>query len=311
MKIQLAFFLMLYCCMRSSAQMSEFAPIGASWWYNNFKETSLGYTVVEAVDDTIINSHTYRVLDEVYHHIDFSESGFPVVEEHQTYEYIRQSDSIIYYLQGETEYILYDFGAEIGDEWLIGGDGPGAEVDDCDTVGMVQVTQKYDTVVAGFDLKVIKTETIDGSAWTFRNYPILEKFGSLQYVLPDANCVSLFENFKPGPLRCYQDNETSIIKFSETECDHINYYLNISSDDKSVYYIYPSPAYKDIFLEFNTTTAPEVILTEISGTKRSLTFDKMTSNTFSADISFLPPGIYFITILVDKNPIGTQKIIKL
>lgn len=311
MKIKLTFFLMLYCCLRSSGQMSEFAPIGAKWWYGYNEISATGYVIIESTGDTIIAGNSCRVLTKTKHFIDLA---WPDPEEHvfsMGEDYIFQDDSIIYYYSDGSFWTLYDFTASVGDTWQVYYNDPDViYYSECDSTGTLEVVTSTDTLIAGTTFKKLTTQSLPGSLWSFDNSEILEKTGSLFYLFPSVtNCISVTDLAYPAPLRCYEDNTIGLIKFSEEECDYI--YLGISETSKSAFSIWPNPTEETVHLKGDLEADMQITLTDITGKEIPVYLIRSADNILSADISFLPAGIYLITVLEDHNPIGTQKLIKL
>lgn len=298
--------------LQLNAQTFEFAPIGASWWYNSNEISAVGYMQIESVGDTVILSKLCRILKKTKHYIDLSSPDHDEHTYEAGYEYIFQDDSLIYYYSDGTFWTLYDFTASVGDTWQVYYNDPDViSLSECDSLGTIEVTERSDTIIDGFNLIKMQTQHYPGSLWSFYEHDILERIGSLFYLFPGVtnDCISSTDNYVPGPLRCYQDAEIGMVKFSEEECDYI--YLGVSEISDNLFNIWPNPADGIIYVRGNYTEDVQLEFSDITGKNIPVNALRSSADILSANISFLPAGIYFINIYDENIYIGTQKILKL
>lgn len=202
---------------------TEFAPVGAEWYYNYNNFWNVGYVKITSESDTIIDNVFCKKLVKsihVYDYVSYNEKKGVF-----GYEYLTQiNDSVMIYSDGEFKK-LYDFSAEIGDTLLIPGLGHYEEF----THGTAVVTGKGFMEFEGESLRYIDLKHLEDTPWQFscyHNYDngyntarICEKIGNISgYLLPEKYFI--VDDDEGGALRCYSEGELSL-KFTDEECDYV------------------------------------------------------------------------------------------
>ena len=222
-KNNLIILLLLLVISYNLKAQTEFAPVGAEWYYNYNNFATRGYVKIKSESDTIIDSVFCKKLVKSIHVYDFisdktSEGVFGS-------EYIAQlNDSIMIYFDGEFKK-LYDFSAEIGDTLIIPELGHYEEF----TYGNAVVTGKGFMEFEGESLRYIDLKHLEDTPWQFscyHNYDngyntarICEKIGNISgYLLPEKYFI--VDDDEGGALRCYSEGELSL-KFTDEECDYV------------------------------------------------------------------------------------------
>lgn len=81
------------------------------------------------------------------------------------------------------------------------------------------------------------------------------------------------------------------------------------SDQAASFSVFPNPAGNQIQIQYPAINGKtQVIITDLSG--RTIHSSLIVKNQTSVDISIVPSGIYFLTLLTDKTNLGTVKLIK-
>ncbi len=184
----------------SFAQVAEFAPVGAEWYYSeeDFLPAPffLQYPhIVEVVGKEMYQGKLCSKLVGV--------NSATVPEPLYVYA---ENDSVFFYslVSGRFE-MLYDFGAGAGDTWVIGGLD---KFDSPDTL-TVQVDSVSEWIVDGTPLKVLHlAPTFLFYDWGF---DIIAGIGNTFFLTPD---YGLYEG-GPFGLRCYTDpnNEFHFVSY--------------------------------------------------------------------------------------------------
>lgn len=120
-------------------------------------------------------------------------------------------------------------------------------------------------------------------------------------------------NHEEGENPCLEKNvsDSTFIFLKQSECHSAENteLLTTSIDTVSTYKLYPNPASKEVFLNFNNRFLPQKIqIIDFSG-KVISEIDK-PKNGLKIDISNLNEGLYFF-IIIYNNEIYTEKIIKI
>ncbi|RMG85120.1 MAG: hypothetical protein D6714_06590 [Bacteroidetes bacterium] len=157
----------------------NWAPVGAKWTYTytKFWSPEISYNIVESVGDTTINGKSCRILRSEKEACDMPwEDGNQV----DFYMY-DENDTVYYYNPDLNDFtILYDFNAQVGDEWIT--EMPQSQFNVADVPVFVRVDSVGIVAAAGMDLKIWHvTYYVNGGG--FQNQyksAIVEKWGDLQ-----------------------------------------------------------------------------------------------------------------------------------
>lgn len=306
-KNNLIILLLLLVVSYNLKAQTEFAPVGAEWYYNYNNFWNVGYVKITSESDTIIDNVFCKKLVKsihVYDYVSYNEKKGVF-----GYEYLTQiNDSVMIYSDGEFKK-LYDFSAEIGDTLLIPGLGHYEEF----THGTAVVTGKGFMEFEGESLRYIDLKHLEDTPWQFscyHNYDngyntarICEKIGNISgYLLPEKYFI--VDDDEGGALRCYSDNETSIT-FSKEECDYVPQKDDVDEISASdIIKIYPNPTSNNITIELTEENNTIDIYDNIGKRVNSFQTDNKLINI---DISDYPSGLYLFTI--NNNSI-VKKIIK-
>ena len=222
-KNNLIILLLLLVVSYNLKAQTEFAPVGAEWYYNYNNFWNVGYVKITSESDTIIDNVFCKKLVKsihVYDYVSYNEKKGVF-----GYEYLTQiNDSVMIYSDGEFKK-LYDFSAEIGDTLLIPELGHYEEF----THGTAVVTGKGFMEFEGESLRYIDLKHLEDTPWQFscyHNYDngyntarICEKIGNISgYLLPEKYFI--VDDDEGGALRCYSEGELSL-KFTDEECDYV------------------------------------------------------------------------------------------
>ena len=121
LKQKVLLLLLLAAAGATKGQSHEFAPVGAEWHYGRQTMFTWGYIRISVEKDTIIDGRSFSVLHKEEHGFNYySQSlySFNIGREYITQE----NGSILVYRKGGL-FKLFDFDANIGDSWIIPGEG--------------------------------------------------------------------------------------------------------------------------------------------------------------------------------------------
>ncbi len=269
-------------------QTNEFAPVGAKWWYDFSDGSAEGYKLLESIGDTIIGSKNCRVIGSTLYKKDLAYPAPTVDTVKQDNIYVYSDSGVVYSFTMGMFYQLYDFNSSIGNVWEVGGvstDGI------CDSVGEVVVDSVNFITIGGFELLQMHTSAVGADYWGFGSKAILEKIGSLNYLLPiPSNC--LFDFYPGGPLRCYYDNTIGYYQIdSSITCDFVTEIPDEFSEPS--FYLWPNPINNllNVSLE-NEMQNCLLSIFNLQGEK--LYCNEMKQSVIQVDMSHYPSGIYVI-----------------
>ncbi len=278
---------------------------GAKWYYSYVNFSTTGYVHVECSGDTTLidvsTSREYqncKILSKSRYTFDFISGNYN--SESLGNEYIwSNEDSVLIYRHNKF-YLLYNFSAEIGDEWTI----PETYYSGCDTIGRIVVTGKGDTLIHSEMLRYIDVIPKESSNWSIRG-KVIEKIGPIEwYMLPETEgCIA--DLFEGGIFRCFQDGLFEYQSGITPYCDYIvSTPENIS---EKLINIFPNPAKNSLMVHFANSVNVQIIIIDLFGHEvyRSSAFEDLTK----IDVSKLSRGLYTVRITDNKQIFMTNKII--
>ncbi len=311
------FLLILFLGFNNAIAQTEFAPIGAEWY---FSEPNAGYASDYDYDyqryiskkDTLIDGKTCRLITNRFYpsEIIYGENG----------------SVYYYYLNGFRK--IFDFTAKEGDT-----------IDfefKCNTLKSLAPS---DTVVTlQCVVESITTETVDGNAIKTFQTVFVENEELDFLILPVYhNYTEIFGRtrirfnefipvltgfYEPAiygyrNMRCYHDHNIDYIaswwKEKDKPCDE-PFSLSIKDyDSNSLLNIYPNPAKDKLNIQFSENFNSEGIIIAIYDEMGKLVSEKeyFSKPEISIDISNLSIGYYLLKINNKKNKVLTHKFIKL
>lgn len=291
MKKTLFFLVFISIAVENYAQ--EFAPIGAIWHYTQgtINPDLTSFKTIESVSDTTINGISCKKLIEVERYLDTSDINY-----HYMYS---NNDSVFFFAQNNF-HLLYDFGANSGDtiilDYFITGYGTPLKMI-IDSTGTI--------MVSGQARKIQYIKCGDGFFIEFGNN-VIEGIGNTYFMFPT------YDGTMDGPLRCYQDDSTSLFMnpfhinygWNHQDCEEIITGIEETKSIENVS-IYPIPA-KNIISVKNIDKETAFRIFNINGI---LILQGIITESSKINIEEFIEGIYFIE-LTNNDIFTVRKIIK-
>ncbi|MBO7529270.1 MAG: T9SS type A sorting domain-containing protein [Bacteroidales bacterium] len=253
-------------------------PIGTEWYYEITNDNgSVTYQYLECAADTTINDHPIHILVIINTLYDKSD----II----THEYIYEEYNKVYWWNktlGEFT-TLYDFSAEVGDEWEI-------------KVGNESITMHVDAVepydYEGQTLKLLRVS----DANDIFSGEIVCGIGHLTSFFPEK---LMSKGYRVENIRCFWQDGELIYQNGDQDCDEIyeQHHLGVDEiDAENEFVIYPNPSHNVLFVKtcHGASLQSEYRITNIMG--QTLMTGEITSENQQIDVSSLPKGIYFITV---------------
>jgi len=278
----LFFPLPLHCCLFAQ---TEFAPVGATWYYTWGGTTGFGYEKMISEKDTIFNETDWKKLTHEVNGYDVITHQFFTITLPPAFVY---QDSFRYYFYfNEQTYLLYDFNAQPGDTFT-------TLYDPFWDLQVNKITVTVDSIgiqnINAVDLKWIKVSSPNYSEWPW-SVRIYEKLGSLCYMFALWDSP-LNEGYYQ--LRCYDDSDFGHYETGvASACDEI--FSGIAEIENNYFSIAPNPA-RDIIAVGSDANlfGSEIDIYNVIGSKmKSSTF---TNSPTEVSISDLSNGIYFVRV---------------
>ncbi|MBO7470095.1 MAG: T9SS type A sorting domain-containing protein [Bacteroidales bacterium] len=255
-------------------------PIGTEWYYEITNDNgSVTYQYLECAADTTINDKPIHILVRI--NTLYDKEKYDVT----THEYIYEEYNKVYWWNktlGEFT-TLYDFGAEVGDEWEI-------------KVGNESITMHVDAVepydYEGQTLKLLRVS----DANDIFSGDIICGIGHLTSFFPEK---LMNKGYRVENIRCFWQDGELVYQNGDQDCDEIyeQHHLGVDEiDAENEFVIYPNPSHNVLFVKtcHGASLQSEYRITNIMG--QTLMTGEITSENQQIDVSSLPKGIYFITV---------------
>lgn len=283
---------------RSTAQVTDFAPLGAKWYYSEIQwipvpPVKTYPNIVEVVSKEMYQGKLCSKLVNTSI-ITGPSATFP----HPLYVYT-QNDSVMFYsdFSGQFE-LLYNFGAQAGESWIIGGLNT--------TIGVDTLTVYVDSVgqwmIGGDTLKVQFVSYRPFYDWGFE---IIEGVGNTGFLLPD---FGLYEG-GPAGLRCYQDPNNDY-HFVTYPCDTVNGTSSTANIDSEVQIsVFPNPVTANIHISIspNLVNCSFALWDPLGRLVRERV--AMAGGTNKIDTYGLQPGVYLWQVWQENKPLIKGQIV--
>ena len=258
--------------------------VGAEWYYEITNSNgSITYQHLQCIGDTIMANKRPKIIVRSNTHYDRNE----ITE--VTHEYVYEENGEVYWWNKElqTFTLLYDFSAEVGDEWII-------------QVGSENiVTNVYEVETQMIEGIPYKRMTIGDNNNLFSG-TLISTIGHLTSFFPEK-LMTKEKDYDVEGLRCYWLDAEILLKLGDRDCDEVYQQYHNSIDeptDDAVFAVYPNPANGILFVETRHGTSQpnqnEYRITNLMG--QTLLQGYITDETQQIDIADLPVGMYFINV---------------
>ena len=258
----------------------------SDWYYEILNDDgSITYQHLEHIGDTLFDRAGKRpkVIVRSNTHYDRNSTT------ETTHEYVYEEDGKVYWWNKTTEEftILYNFWANVGDEWDI-------------KVGSESITVHVDAIDDSYEYNNLNYRALHiTDADNVFSGTIICGVGHLTSFFPEK-LMTQDKRHRVEGLRCYWRNGVLAYKQGEKDCDEVyqQYHNSIIDLDENDFAVYPNPANNVLFVETQcfasqpTTTAYRI--TNIMG--QTLMQGTIHSETQQINIGNLPAGMYFISV---------------
>ena len=250
-------------------------PIGTEWYYEITNDNgSVTYQYLECAADTTINDHPIHILVRINTLYDKSD----II----THEYIYEEYNKVYWWNktlGEFT-TLYDFSAEVGDEWEIkvGTQTIQVHVDAAQTV--TYKSQEYKMLSISDPDDIFTGDIICG-------------IGHLTSFFPEK---LMTKGYRVENIRCFWQDGELVYQNGDQDCDEIyeQHHLGVDEiDSENNFAVYPNPSYNVLYVLSDNINSEYRITNTMGQTMMS---GKIASDNQQIDVSSLPEGMYFVTI---------------
>ena len=295
MKTKFLFACLVFCLTWQAKAQTDFAPLGAKWYYYCYQYTAEKDTVVNEKNCIVINHSKYSHLNEIMY----------------------EEDGRVYYLFDGVFRKVFDFNVEAGGNVQLELKYTASPQNPIEVITYNCLVNKVSyEMVGNLQLKVVSVAfdvsfeadgVLEQRPWSFTYY---ERIGLMtdHYFLPVIEKCFTMEDV---PLLGYQDisltyiNEGWIGSMGQF-CDYPNKPTNIDNVNNEQLNIYPNPFNGNIFVSTNNGGSIEI--TDISG--KVVYYSELSNGINEISTSHFFKGIYLGKIQNRDRSIQTFKIVK-
>jgi hypothetical protein len=207
-----------------------------------------------------------------------------------THEYVYEENGKVYWWNKDLEEftVLYDFGAEIGEEWEI-------KVGNQSLVMHVEGVEYY--VYEGTSYKIM---LVNDQSNLFSG-TIMCSIGHLTSFFPER-LMTRDKNYQVEGLRCYWRNGFLTYKYGDKDCDEVyqEYHNGIEEDGPSTgigtFTIYPNPTNGVLTIQHSSFRIQNSAFRITNLIGQTVQTGSLNAETQQIDVSGLPQGMYFISV---------------
>jgi hypothetical protein len=280
-------------------------------WHYDFGMTGHGFYKIKLGDDTIIQDKSCQKY-HIRKYSFFPQPGGIFTQGPITdlpFEYTYSSGDSVFYLRNGRFFLLYDFGAGIGDSWIIDDAAPGGPMQ-CDSISKVEVTDTARISINGILKRAIYLRTVTGSPYGIDAW-VVENLGAinLQFLFPSAqNCdSSIILCFELHTFKCFESSATGSYNPSNSDCEYLLNHVGLGERVEINVNVFPNPTTDVLKVIIDQPNTPRIRLLDLYG--RVFHDAMVAGQELNLNMSELPPGVYVLRI-ESGNQVTTRRIIK-
>lgn len=309
------YFVIVIAILFCNSLYSQWAPVGAKWYYEMTPGGPPVLTIIESVKDTTILSKQCKELKTYVINYEMDSTGhyhYDTSYCHQL-QYLHYDSSIVYLYDKTLNnfYILYNFNAIKGDTITVKNSlfpeycpyqGSGGNL------FQYKVDSIADTIIDGINLRKQFISATQNATWFFDDYPyheysIIERIGSLQYLFGEPK-VQVLEGVVYY-LRCYSDS--NIFYHSPAWTDTLDCAFPIITNIKkldnlqSTIKVFPNPVTTQAVLNFNNPNNAKFVFTIFDLSGMIINESETNSSSILIKKGDISSGIYFYKLYNKSN----------
>ena len=262
-------------------------PLSPEWYYEIQNENgSITYQHLEYAADTTINHKNVTVI--IRTNTLYDKGEHTEVTREYIYEERLRDNKVYWWNKDLQEFtVLYDFGAQEGDSWVI-------------KVGTASLTMHVDAVEQyEYEGRVFRMLQVSDDQDLFGG-TIVCGIGHLSSFFPER-LMNRSKNYRVEGMRCYWREGELFFKYGNRNCNEVyeEWHSGIEEDGPSTgsgpFTIYPNPTDGVLTIQHSSSIIhhSEFRITNLMG--QTVLTGSLNSETQQIDVSVLPEGLYFIT----------------
>jgi hypothetical protein len=291
----------LFICSINWIYCQVWCEPGAKWTYNYSSISSGGTDIWQYSRDSIIQNRPVQIIDVTKHLFQYNQFGQLFGNVYNGTSQITSSsgDSVFYYdIVKDKFFLLYNFGASVGDEWIVSEE---IVTPECDSISIVKVISTGDTLINGVLLRTITLQSLNNGQFGIDGI-VIERLGVVNSNMnhfgflpggrdcPNQQGVIEWDYYS---LRCFEDTFLGNYQVDTVDCN----YLTVGIEDNNIEFgLYPNPSDSWLTLKINSIKGSPLNgqITTLQGEK-VMDFE-LSSNQNEIDIQLLEKGMYLLWV---------------
>ncbi len=292
----------MFICSINWIYCQVWCESGAKWTYNYASISSGGTDIWHYTRDSIIQNRPVQIIEVKKHLFQYNQFGQLYGNVYYGTSHITSTsgDSVFYYdIVKDKFYLLYNFGANVGDEWIVSEE---SLVTECDSISIVKVISTGDTLINGNQLRTITLQTSNNGQFGIDGI-VIERLGIINPTMnhngflpggrdcPNQQSVIEWDYYS---LRCFEDTILGNYQIDTVACN----YLTVGIEDFAhvEFTLYPNPSDSWLTLKINSIKGSSLNgqITTLQGEK-VMDFE-LNSNQNEIDIQLLEKGMYLLWV---------------
>ncbi|NOQ73494.1 MAG: T9SS type A sorting domain-containing protein [Crocinitomix sp.] len=268
----------------------------AVWNYKILHDGNPGHYEYNYSEDTLIMGELYQKItreQSIWYWDDTNWSPIGPWTLSEKYTYV--SGDTVFYLFNDQFFVLFDFGASIGDQWMIADTNAISPSNWGTDTSVVEVIDTGTILIDTETYRTITLQTLDSASYAL-NGLFVERFG----LITDSSLFHLFpigQSYNPSYIvepwtisfACFHDDSFPLYNPSGEECQYTPSNVGLREEDKQLFSLYPNPAVNQL----NIATALSGTIQVFDSSGRKLKKVEIQGDEI-IDISDLSKGRYFI-----------------
>ena len=310
-------FLLSFSLMSLCINAQVWVDSGAVWHYDYSNLSTGGYVKYVYEKDTLILNKLCQKISKSTMDFYFDINGilhyWGVTQWGANFTYT-SGDTVFYYRDNQF-FVMYNFGASVGDTWIVSTTN---EYGFCNDTSSVEVTETGTMLINGISLRYISLRTTPNSLVGLKG-KYVERIGcistgidDLQTLFPSEYQCDSFpyeEEFPLYQFRCFEDQSFPLYNVANEDCEALFEHDGIQQSDNIVFNCYPNPTEGIVNIKTSFPENYNIVIYSILGNK--IQTMEVPKNISTIDISHLSNGIYLIEIQVSEIEHFVKKIVKI
>lgn len=311
MKLFIHFLFLVFSSFPIACQAQTWVQHDATWHYDFWNVASGGFYKLSYSEDTLIGGTLCQRIDTKKYTFISDQFGTIQLQDSSQFapQYTYTNGDTVFYWNDNQFFTLFNFGANIGDQWLIGTSNPQA-FGVCSDSSFVEVIDAGSVTIHSTNYRTITLATVDSSAIGLSGV-FVERFGFLdsnQAFLPfprTMNCNGDVIEYDILTFKCFEDDSLSLYNPSGEDCEYYLTHLDLEELPKNNVTVHPNPFRE--WINISTSTSGEFTLYDVKGTE--LEHHSFSEGT-NIKLSHLKHGLYLLIYKDESGVMQRTRILK-